>query len=46
LAPFEELESGSYYDKCKVKAEKLNPNWEIEAVRLYDYSENAVKEFV
>ena len=45
LCPFAELENGKYYSDCAVKAETLNDDWEEEAKKLWDYSENAVKKW-
>jgi len=42
LLPFQKLESGKFYSDCAIKAETLNEQWESEAVKLWEYSENAV----
>lgn len=46
LMPFDELESGAYYSDCKVKKEKIPEKWEAEAAKLWELSEQAVKQFL
>ena len=46
LCPFEELQSGLYYSDCVVKAETFVPQWEGEAKKLQEWSEEAVKEYL
>jgi NAD(P)-dependent dehydrogenase (short-subunit alcohol dehydrogenase family) len=44
LCPFSELESGSYYSDCKVKAEVLVKDWKEEAKLLWEFSIKAMKD--
>ena len=46
LVPYKNLENGAYYSDCKVKKETLTKNWEEEASKLWEISEEAVKEYV
>lgn len=46
LMPFKELQSGAYYSDCKVKKETLTDKWEAEAAKLWEWTEQAVKEFM
>jgi hypothetical protein len=47
LCPFKDLENGKYYSDCKVKQEKFpNEQWEQEAKKLWEISEERVSNFV
>ena len=43
--PYKDLENGAYYSDCKVKKEKFPKNWEEEAKKLWEISEETVKEY-
>ena len=45
LAPYEHLESGSYYSDCKVKKETLKTDWKEQAEQLWKWSEEAVSSY-
>jgi len=47
LCPFEQLENGAYYSDCVVKKETFpNDKWEAEAKKLWEFSEQAVEEYI
>ena len=49
LAPFDQLEAGSYYSDCVVKKEVFvtgDDKYAQEASKLWDISEKIVKDFV
>jgi len=44
--PFDQLDSGKYYADCAIKQEKWpNADWEAECTKLWDVSEELVKEY-
>ena len=45
LIPWDQLQSGLYYADCKVKQETLCENWEAEAKKLWEISEQTVKAY-
>lgn len=46
LMPCSDIENGKYYADCKVKKETLCSTWESDAAKLWEISEETVKEFV
>lgn len=45
LAPVESLKNGKYYADCKIKQATLCDKWEAEAQKLWEFSEEAVKDY-
>ena len=44
LMPFKQIESGCYYSDCIVKKETISDKWEAEAAKLWEWTEQAVKD--
>jgi retinol dehydrogenase-13 len=43
LVPFSQLESGKYYQNCRVVAEKFGEKWEEESIKLWEVSEETIR---